>query len=96
MKQFLSIEKFKELTTLFILEIFMSALLYMLIKVNWQVFQKHFATQLFDWRAFTIVILVWALSSLADKERYFNLATLIGTGYFFYICFWFLLNILNI
>lgn len=71
----------------------MSAILYMLIKLNWQVFQKYYVNQLFDWRAFIIVILIWALSSLVNKEKYFNLATLIGTSYFFYILFWFILNV---
>jgi hypothetical protein len=49
MKNFLSIEKFKELRVLFILEIIMLLLLSMLISVN------KFDINYWDWKAFTIL-----------------------------------------
>lgn len=87
MKKFLSIENFKELKVLFILEILMGLLLTMLISVN------KFDINYWDWRAFVISIGIWSLSSILDKEKYLNLATLIGTGSFMYLLWWFIFNL---
>jgi hypothetical protein len=87
MENFLSIEKFKELRTLFILEILMALLLSMLISVN------KFDVNYWDWKAFTMSIGIWTLSSIIDKEKYLNLATLLGTGSFMYLLWWFVFNL---
>ena len=87
MKEFLSIEKFKELGALFIIEIIIAILASFLIHItNW-------SFNYFDWNALCILLFIWLLSSKLDKEKYFNLATLIGTGTFSYACFWFMLNV---
>lgn len=88
MKNFLSIEKFKELRVLFILEIIMLLLLSMLISVN------KFDINYWDWKAFTMSIGIWVLSSIIDKEKYCNLATLLGIGCFMYLLWWFVFNLL--
>lgn len=88
MKKFLSIEKFKELKFLFILEFIMGLLLTMLISVN------KFDINYWDWRAFTVSIGIWTLSSIVDKENSFNLATLLGIGSFMYLLWWFTFNVL--
>ncbi len=87
MKNFLSIEKFKELKVLFILEILMVLLLAMLISVN------KFNVNYWDWRSFVISISIWTLSSILDKEKYLNLATLLATGVFMYMIWWFILGV---
>lgn len=87
MKKFLSIENFKELKVLFILEILIVLLLTMLISVN------KFDINYWDWKAFVISIGIWSLSSIMDKEKYWNLATLLGTGSFMYLFWWFVFNL---
>jgi hypothetical protein len=85
MKKFFSIEKFKELKVLFILESIMTLLVIMLVNVN------ELDLTYFDWMPFTLSIIIWSLCSLIDKNKYFNLATLIATGIFMYSIFWFML-----
>lgn len=87
MKNFLSIEKFKELKVLFILEILMGLLLVMLIKIN------KFNLNYWSLKALILSILIWCLSSIFDKERYWNLATLLGIGSYMYLCWWFIFNL---
>lgn len=87
MKKFLSIENFKELKVLFILEILIVLLLTMLISVN------KFDINYWDWKAFVISIGIWSLSSIMDKEKYWNLATLLGTGSFMYLFWCFVFNL---
>jgi hypothetical protein len=87
MKNFISIEKFKELRVLFILEILIMLLLSMLVSVN------KFDINYWNWKAFTISIVIWSLSSIVDKKKYFNLATLLGTGSFIYLIWWFIFNL---
>ena len=81
MKNFLSIEKFKELKVLFILEFIILLLIIMLNSV--QKIDVNYWNSL----AFTISISIWVLSSIVDKKTYFNLAILLGTGSFMYF-FW--------
>jgi hypothetical protein len=89
MKEFLSIERFKELKVLFILEIFLFLLLTMLISVN------DFDIKYWDWSAFVLSISIWLISSIVDKEKYLNLATLLGTGTFMYLIWWFVFNVIS-
>jgi len=87
MKKFLSIQKFKEIKVLFILEIIIALLFSMLIQLNnWNI-------NYFDWKALSLSFFIWILSSKLDNEKYFNLATLIGVGIFMYTCFWLMFNI---
>jgi len=87
MKNFFSIEKFKELQVLFILEIFMVLLITMLISVN------KSDINYWDWRAFAISVGLWGLCSIIDKKTYWNLATLLGIGVFLYVLWCFLFNL---
>ena len=88
MKNFLSIERFRELRVLFILEIILALLLTMLISIN------EFDIDYWDLKALVISISIWVLSSIIDKDKYWNLATLIGTGSFMYLLWWFAFNLL--
>lgn len=88
MKEFLSIEKFKELKVLFILEFILLLLSTMLISVN--KFNIHY----WDWRAFTITISIWSLCSIVDKKTYWNLSTLLATGSFMYFLWLFIFKLL--
>lgn len=87
MKNFFSIEKFKELQVLFILEIFMAWLLTILISLN------KSEINYWDWRAFVISISLWGFCSIIDKKTYWNLATLLGIVVFLYLLWWFVLNL---
>lgn len=88
MKQFLSIQKFKELQVLFYLEVVIASLLALLISIN------NFHPDYWDARAFSISFGIWILSSLLESERIFNLATLLAVGSFSYLIFWFVFNLL--
>jgi len=87
MKDFLSVQKFKEIKTLFILEFILALLISLLVHIN------SFDINYFDWKALSLTIFIWLLSSKLDKERYFNLASLIGTGSIMYLCFWLMFNV---
>lgn len=88
MKKFLSIDKFKELMPLFIMEIIIGLLVTMLVTVN------KIEMNYWDSRAFTLSIIIWVLSSIVDKEKFWNLATLLGIGSFMYFLWLFILNVL--
>ncbi len=88
MKDFLSIEKFKELRFLFFLEFLASMILATLISV------KGYQPQYWDWKAFAFTISVLSLSCLIDKKLYFNLATFLGVGSFLYLLAWFAFNLI--
>lgn len=88
MKKFLSIDKFKELMPLFIMEIIIGLLVTMLVTVN------KIEMNYWDSRAFTLSIIIWVLSSIVDKEKSWNLATLLGIGSFMYFLWLFILNVL--
>lgn len=88
MKDFLSIEKFKELRFLFFLELLMGVLLATLISIN------KYQPKYWDWKAFAFTISVLSLSCLIDKKLYFNLATFLGVGSFLYLLAWFAFNLI--
>ena len=79
MKKFLSIEKFKEVKVLFILGILMALFITMML--------NNSNVNYWNWKAFVMSIGIWTLSSIVDKEKYLNLATLLATGFFMYL-FW--------
>lgn len=87
MKDFLSIEKFKEVKVFLVLEICMSLLIIMLISVN------NYNIIYWNWKAFMLSFFIWILSSIIDTEKYWNLATLIGVGFFMYLMWWYIFNI---
>ena len=89
MKNFLSIEKFKELKILFVLEILILLMLTTLITVNKP------NINYWDYRALLVSIIVWGFSSIVDKEKYWNLATLLGLGFFMYLSWWVIFNLLS-
>lgn len=85
---FLSIEKFKELKILFILEIIIFLLAIMLISVN------KFDINYWSFKSFAISVGIWTLSSIIDKEKYWNLASLLATCPFMYFISWVIFNLL--
>lgn len=89
MKKFLSIQKFKEIKILFILELILILNISLIIYNT----NNNFNINYFDWKALSLSLFIWLLSSFLDKERYFNFATLIGTGVVMYTCFWTMFNI---
>lgn len=90
MKQFFSLTYFKELKVLLILELLMLLDLTFLLYFN-----EVKLDLLFNLPALLITLSIWGLSSLIDKEKYFNLATLIATGFITYLVFWFMFNIMK-
>lgn len=88
MKQFFSLTYFKELKVLLILE------LLMLLDLTFLLYINEVKLDLFSLPALLITLSIWGLSSLIDKEKYFNLATLIATGFMTYLVFWFMFNIM--
>lgn len=68
-------------------KILIGLLLTMLISVN------KFDINYWDWKAFITSIGIWSLSSIVDKEKSWNLATLLGTGSFMYLLWWFVFNL---
>ena len=89
MKQFFSLTYFKELKVLLILE------LLMLLDLTFLLYFNEVKLDLFSLSALLTTLSIWGLSSLIDKEKYFNLATLIATGFMAYIVFWFMFNIIK-
>ncbi len=89
MKQFFSLTYFKELKVLLILE------LLMLLDLTFLFYINEVKLDLFSLPALLTTLSIWGLSSLIDKEKYFNLATLIATGFMTYLVFWFMFNIIK-
>lgn len=85
MKNFLSIKNFKELKTLIVLELLMIFFLGILT------FNSNL--KYFSWGSLITSISIWILSSLLDKEKYFNLLTMLVLGTFTYIIFWVIFNL---
>lgn len=82
MKKFFSLDKFKSLILLYVLEILMWIMVFLLqSKIHKYIID-------FDWRALLASSIIWFLSCLLDKERYFNLATLIGLIPLYYWLFY--------
>ena len=73
---------------LFIIEIILGSLVTMLVTLN------KIEMNYWDSRAFILSIIIWVLSSIADKEKSWNLATLLGIGSFMYFLWLFILNVL--
>ena len=88
MKNFLSIERFKELKILFILEFIIIVLPFLIPWIR----ELINTVSLFNLNALIVSSAIWFLCSLLDSKRYFNLATLIATVTFTYIIFWFLFS----
>lgn len=91
MKNFLSIENFKELKILFILEFIIIALS---LVIPWTR-ELINTVSLFNLNALIISFVIWILCSLLDSKSYFNLANLIASIIFIYGIFWFLFSFLN-
>jgi len=97
MKNFISVEYFKELKILFILEFLIILFGSILLRTPGMVeFFEINDVSLFNPYALLISLLIWGLSSLLDKKLYFNLATLLGTGFITYGSFWFMFEIMSI
>ena len=48
----------------------------------------------FNLFAFITTLFIWVLSCVVDPKKYFNLATLIATGFICYLSFWFMFEVL--
>lgn len=90
MKKFIALEKFKEIKVIFILEVAMCILIYMLMHTN------SININYWDWRALTISLIMWLISSYSDSKVCRDLPSLIGFGLFVYIMSWLLLNLSEI
>jgi hypothetical protein len=94
-KQFISIEHFKELKSLFIIEFIILALLILLCQTpEYQKFITLNQLTIFNPFALLATIFAYCLSTCIDPEKYFNLATLISVGSFTYGCFWFMFELM--
>jgi hypothetical protein len=88
---------FKELKVLFILEFLILIIGTMLINTpSMRLFIESQNIKIFNIFAFLFTLFVYSLSCLVDPKKYFNLATMISTGIFFYGCFWFMFEIFTI
>lgn len=88
-RQFISIENFKDLKILFILEFLILGMLILLCQTpEYQRFIISHELRIFNPFALLITFLTYSLSTLMDPQRYFNLATIISIGSFLYGCFW--------
>jgi len=88
MKNFLSFKKFKEHKIMFILVSLIILLGLMLINAN------NLDVNYWDWRAFFLATVIWLISSAVDKDRYWNLAHMLGVNSFMYIVWWAIFKIL--
>jgi hypothetical protein len=82
MKSFFSIDKFKELIVLFILEFIMFFLIALLIDIN------NYQVAYWDWKSFVLTMFTLLVSSAIDREKYWNLATFLSVGAFQYLIWW--------
>lgn len=89
MKQFFSLTYFKELKVLLILE------LLLLLDLSFLFYLNEAKLDLFNLHAFLVTLSIWGLCSFLDKEKYFNFASLIATGFITYLVFWFMFNIIK-
>ena len=94
-KQFISIEHFKELKSLFIIEILILVLMILLYQTpEYQKFITLNQLMIFNPFALLATIFTYCLISCIDPEKYFNLATLVSVGSFAYVCFWFMFELM--
>ena len=95
LKHFFSLEFFKELKVLLILESILILMGWGLITTpSVQATIQEQGITPFNLFAFLTTLLVWVLSCAVDPKKYFNLATLIATGFICYLSFWFLFEVL--
>jgi len=95
-KQFISIEHFKDLKVLFILEFLILGMLILLCQTpDYQKFITLNQLTIFNPFALLATIFSYCLSTCIDPEKYFNLATLISVGSFTYGCFWFMFELMT-
>ena len=95
MKEFFSKKYFKELKTILILQIFIAILASILLSIpsNIALMELNHIS-LFSPFALLISLFIWAISSIINKEKYFNFVTFIVSIFFSYSCFWFMFEIM--
>ena len=94
LKHFFSLEFFKELKVLLIIEFIIILLGWALLNtpsVHTVILEQDIKP--FNLLAFLTTLFIWVLSCVADTKKYFNLATLIATGFMCYLSFWYLLEV---
>lgn len=90
MSNFFSLKYFRELSVLLVLECIIALLLFMIITIN------NLDVKYFNGISLGIALGSWCFCCILDREKYFNLATLIGTGSATYFIFWFLFSLSGI
>ena len=88
---FFSKQYFIELKVLFIIEILMISLLFLLYTTNNMISNLNY----FNLNAFLISLFISITCCLIDHKKYFNLASLMATGFYTYICFWVILTFIK-
>jgi hypothetical protein len=86
MKNFLSIENFKDVKGLLIFEVIIGLILLLISANNPDI-------NFWDWRSLLISIFVIALNFFFDEEKYWNLATISSTIPFLYLISWFIFKL---
>ena len=95
LKHFFSLEFFKELKLLLILESILALIGCGLITTpSAQAMIQEQGITPFNLFAFLTTLFIWVLSCVVDPKKYFNLATLIATGFMCYLSFWFMFEVL--
>ncbi len=85
LKKFLSVEYFKDLKALIIIEVVMILLLSLLITTpEYQSFIQKNEIEFFNPFALGFTLLTYCISCAIDPEKYFNLATFIFVNLFTY------------
>jgi len=87
MKNFLDLKSFKGLKVLMGLEVLITIAMLGVIYIN------DVTVSYWNPWAFMIAIFIWNLSSMIDN-KYFNIGTLVVTGYFQYLCWCFVLHMM--
>lgn len=88
MRNFFNIEHFKDIKILFYLK-FILLVLFLLTGIPQLLY--NLGISFFNLDALIISIAIWILSSLVDKNLYFNFYSMIASVSFCYVSIWFML-----
>jgi hypothetical protein len=86
MKNFLSIENFKDVKGLLIFEVIIGLILLLISANNPDI-------DFWDWRALVVSVSIIALNVIADRENFWNIATILSIIPFSYLISWFIFKL---
>lgn len=86
MKNFLSIENFKDVKGLLIFEVIIGLILLLISANNPDI-------DFWDWRALVISVSIIALNVISDRENFWNIATILSIIPFSYLISWFIFKL---